>query len=217
MRTSLSFFSAGMPNGWKRSPCRRARTTRGGLRLSRSSATRHGSAPKARGSNLAGRERVRAVTEPPPGSATLPGSGRGTHPRPADAGADDERCRTRPAPSLLQVTPPGTSQERAPLPAARSASTWRLEKSAGRRATVRNAVSSARERIAGCVEASIPGVKAYRWSPAAAVSSSLADWISILSLSCCSISASFPSRSTMRGLYSLAMSGSRSSRTRFRR
>lgn len=170
---SLSFLSAGKPSGRKRSPGRRPRTVRGGRTLAKSRATRPGSAPKARGSNPAGRARTRAVTAPAPGSAARPGTGSATllSPGTGRRGAAD-RKRVNPDPSLWPRTPPGRSHDRAPgLPAASRVSTWRLEKSAGSRATARSAASRARESTAGCAVFRTPAPNRYRCGPAAALSS----------------------------------------------
>lgn len=202
MKSSLSFFCAGSPNGRKRSPGRRLRTASGGLRLRKSSATRSGSAPKARGSNPAGVLRRRAVRVSPHGRATRPGTCRAIgRPRGSRAAAPAvARASTRPAPSLRQLTPPGRSHERAPVPGAMSASTCRLEKSAGVRATSRRASSSARDSTAGCVAASSSPLKAYRRAPAAATPRTRVESVSMKSASRRSCSASVQSRSTIRGL-----------------
>lgn len=200
MNNSLSFFSPGMPRGLSRSPGRRPRTVKGGSSRSRSSATRLGSAPKSRGSKPAGHRRARAVTEPPPGRPTRPGTPRAARGRRAGTARAPAWQSRSPAPSRWPRTPPGRSQLRPPAPGETSASMWRREKSAGAPATVRSAASSARDNTAGGVRASNRGGKRNLRGPAAAAASGRAARCSSRSLSRRSISPRALRRSTMRGL-----------------
>lgn len=200
MSRSFRFFSAPSPSGWKRSPGRRPRTESCPRMLSRSSATRPGSAPKRRGSKPAGRGTTRAVRAAPRGSFRRPRIGSGAVGGGGVRAARPRAASSSPPPSRRALTPPGRCQVRAPLPGASSASMWRLEKSAEADARLRRAMSSARAATAGGACSSKPAGNRKEPRSAPAFASSSAASASSASLSSRSARASRFRWSTTRGL-----------------